>query len=71
METKGIPLGQYVTGRIYYGVKTGLNEAFVIDGQTRDKLIANSPRAREIIKPLAMGKDIRKWNIVDRNRWLV
>jgi hypothetical protein len=71
MESKGTPLGEYVKGQIYYGVKTGLNEAFVIDGKTRAELIAASPRAPEIIKPLAMGKDIRKWKVVDHDRWLI
>jgi hypothetical protein len=66
-----MPLGEYAKGQIGYGVKTGLNEAFVVDGETRRKLIAGSPRAREIIKPLAMGKDIRKWRMTNNDRWLI
>jgi Eco57I restriction-modification methylase len=31
MDFAGTPLGKYVNGEIYYGVKTGLNQAFVID----------------------------------------
>jgi hypothetical protein len=42
----GTPLGEYVKGRFYYGIKTGLNEAFVVDRVTRDRLIANTSRLR-------------------------
>ena len=35
MRKSGVPLGEYVKGQIFYGVKTGFNEAFVIDGATR------------------------------------
>lgn len=34
-------------------------------------MIASSPEAREVIKPLAMGKDIRRWKVVDHDRWLI
>ncbi|WP_333788000.1 Eco57I restriction-modification methylase domain-containing protein, partial [Methanomethylovorans sp.] len=36
----GKPLGEYVEGKIYRGVLTGLNKAFVIDEATKDRLIA-------------------------------
>ena len=42
----GVPLGDYVNGKIYYGIKTGLNEAFVIDAETREKLIGEDPKSR-------------------------
>lgn len=71
MERAGVPLGEYVQGRIYRGVLTGFNQAFVIDGAKRAELIAHDPRSAEIIKPLAMGDDIRRWRIRDRDRWLI
>ena len=63
MRANGIPLGEYVKGQIYYGIKTGFNKAFIIDGAKRAQLIAEDPNSAEIIKPLAMGDDIRKWRI--------
>ncbi|MFP5274489.1 Eco57I restriction-modification methylase domain-containing protein [Coleofasciculus sp.] len=71
MESVGIPLGEYVDGEIYWGVKTGLNEAFYIDGSKREELIRQDAKSEEIIKPLAVGKDIRKWCIDFQDRWLV
>jgi type I restriction-modification system DNA methylase subunit len=71
MKKAGVPLGEYVKGQIYYGIKTGFNPAFVIDGAKRAELIAQDPKSAEIIKPLALGKDIKKWHIEDKDRWLI
>ncbi|MBK9336931.1 MAG: hypothetical protein IPM98_10220 [Lewinellaceae bacterium] len=47
LRAAGVPLGEYVEGKIYYGIKTGLNEAFVIDADTRvSASIAEDPKAR-------------------------
>jgi len=71
MAAAGIPLGEYVNEKIYWGIKTGFNQAFVIDGAKRAELIAKDAKSAEIIKPLAVGKDIRKWNIDFKDRWLI
>jgi hypothetical protein len=66
MEKKSIPLGRYVDGKIYYGIKTGFNEAFIIDEVIRQKLIIEDPKSAEIIKPFLTGKEIKKYSI----KWL-
>ena len=58
---QGTPLGEFVKGRIYYGVKTGRDKAFVIDQAKRDELIEEDPRSAEIIKPWLRGRDIKRW----------
>jgi hypothetical protein len=71
MEKVGLPLGQYVNGQIYRGVLTGFNTAFVISGQKRAELIAQDPKSAEIIKPLAVGDDVRRWRIESKDKWLI
>lgn len=71
MEEAGIPLGEYIKGKIYRGVLTGFNKAFVIDAKKRDELIYKDPNSAEIIKPLSVGKDIRKWYINSQDIWLI
>jgi len=61
LRAAGTPLGEYVQGKIYRGVLTGLNEAFVIDAATRDRLIAEDARSAEVIKPFLSGKEIKKY----------
>ena len=46
---------------INYGIKTGFNDAFFIDGETRSRLIAEDPKSAELIKPLLRGRDIQAW----------
>jgi len=61
LRKAGKPLGEYVDGKFYYGIKTGLNEAFVIDEETRQRLISEDPNSGDLIKPWLRGRDIRKW----------
>lgn len=44
-----------------YGIKTGLNEAFLIDTPTRDRLVRDDPKCAEIIRPYLRGQDIERW----------
>lgn len=71
MEAAGTPLGEYVGKQIYRGILTGFNTAFVIDSTTRDALIHRDARSAELIKPLAVGDNIRKWRLERRDRWLI
>jgi hypothetical protein len=65
-------LGQLVDKKLYNrGILTGFNEAFVIDQHTRDRLIADDPNCAEIIKPLVIGKDIKRYRIEYQERYII
>ena len=61
LMNQGDPLGDYVKGRLYRGVVTGRNEAFVIDHDKRADLIEEDPGSAELIKPWLRGRDIKRW----------
>ena len=63
IQAAGKPLVEYVNGRFYRGIITGLNEAFVIDGATRDRLIAEDPKSAELIKRYLRGRDVKRWQV--------
>ena len=71
ININSIPLEKYVDGKIYYGIKTGLNEAFVIDSNTRDRLIAEDPKSAELIKPFLIGRDIKRYQPPQSKRFLI
>ncbi|NMB55137.1 MAG: N-6 DNA methylase [Leptolinea sp.] len=71
LKQNGIPLGQYVNGKIFRGILTGLNEAFVIDSTTRDRLIAEDARSAELIKPFLAGRDIKRYITPENHRYLI
>jgi hypothetical protein len=61
-----------IYGSPLYGVKTGLNDAFVIDRLTRDRLIAQDPRSAELLKPFLKGADdLVRWRIESHDQWLI
>jgi adenine-specific DNA-methyltransferase len=71
IRAAGVPLGDYVDGRFYYGIKTGYNDAFVIDGATRAALIAADAKSGEIIKPFLRGRDVKRWRVEPQDLWLI
>ena len=71
LMNQGTPLGEFVEGRIYRGVVTGLNEAFVIDQYQRDELTAADPRSAELIKPWLRGRDIKRWTPEWAGRYII
>jgi adenine-specific DNA-methyltransferase len=71
LKHNSIPLGEFVHGKFYRGIVTGCNEAFVIDAETRAKLIAEDPKSAEIIKPFLRGRDIKRYEINNPNLYLI
>ncbi len=71
LKRAGKLLGEYVDRKIYRGVLTGLNEAFVIDEETKDRLIKEDPKSTEVIKPFLVGKDIKRYSIDFKGRYLI
>ncbi|MDM8558199.1 TaqI-like C-terminal specificity domain-containing protein, partial [Candidatus Parabeggiatoa sp. HSG14] len=71
LHNKGVPLSEYVNGKIFYGIKTGFNKAFVIDTKTRDKLIACDAKSEELIKPFLLGRDIKRYQSLSIERYLI
>ena len=70
IETAGTPLKDWDV-KINYGIKTGYNDAFIINTATRDALVAADPKAAEIIKPVMVGEDIQRYHEQWPGSWLV
>lgn len=60
VESLGTPLFEWDI-KINYGIKTGFNEAFIINGAKKDELIAEDPISAEIIRPILRGRDIKRY----------
>ena len=70
MLSVGTPLKEWDIA-INYGIKTGFNEAFIIDNQTKEALIAQDPKSAEIIKPVLRGRDIQRYQAQWKRLWLI
>ena len=71
LRDAGPPLSQYVQARPTFGIRTGASGAFVVDGVTRDLLIADHPASTDILKPFLHGRDIRRWRVARPDAWLI
>lgn len=60
-----------VYGSPLYGIKTGLNAAFVIDNATKERLCAQDPKSADLLKPFLEGKDLKRWRAEPRGLWLI
>lgn len=61
IKSKCVSLSEYINGEAYYGIKTGLTAAFLIDNSKKIELINQDSRNKEIIKPILQGRDIKKY----------
>lgn len=50
---------------------TGLNEAFLIDTATKDRLVREDPASAEVIKPYLRGQDIKRWSPDWQDLWMI
>ena len=66
MNAVGVPLKEWDLN-INYGIKTGFNEAFVIDGEKRKEILgqckdkSEQKRTNDIIRPILRGRDIKRY----------
>jgi hypothetical protein len=71
VDLKGTKIMDISNIQIFYGIKTGYNEAFVINEKTKNDLITKDPNSIDIIKPLLTGRDIKRWMINYKNLYLI
>lgn len=75
----GKPLSEYLHGQSSRGITTGCNEAFIVERETRDALIAEHPSSADVLKPFVMARDIQRWRVKPtdesrrepQNKWLI
>ena len=76
IEKVGKPLKDWDV-RIYRGVLTGFNEAFIIDSQRREEILANCRdeeerrRTEEIIKQCIKGRNIKRYIYEAEDKYLL
>ncbi len=56
---------------IYRGVLTGLNEAFIIDTPTKERICQEDPKSAEILKPILRGRDIKRYRYEWTGLWII
>jgi type I restriction-modification system DNA methylase subunit len=70
IEITGIPLKEWDIS-INYGIKTGLNDAFIINEEVKKQLLFIDSKNKEIIVPLLRGRDVSRYQIDYQNLYLI
>ena len=70
IERIGTPLKEWDIS-INYGIKTGYNDAFIIDSETKEALISSNPNSAEILKPVLCGRHVQRYQARWAGLWLI
>ena len=76
IEAVGTPLKDWDI-QINYGIKTGFNDAFIINTEKRDEILANCQteeerfRTAELIRPILRGRDIKRYGYEWADKYII
>ena len=76
IESVGTPLKDWDI-QINYGIKTGFNDAFIINTEKRNEILDNCcsdeerTKTAELIRPILRGRDIKRYGYDWANLWLI
>lgn len=76
IEAVGTPLKDWDVS-INYGIKTGFNDAFIIDSAKREQILSNCltdeerERTEAIIRPILRGRDIKRYSYDFADQYII
>ena len=77
INVDAIALSDFVQGRIYRGITTGLNDCFILSRDDRESILSNCTsrdeleRTQSVIKKAFRSRDIRKYKYNGPEQWLL
>ncbi|MFH1314705.1 MAG: DNA methyltransferase, partial [Candidatus Eisenbacteria bacterium] len=71
IRSNGVPVGDLLGVKPFRGVTTGLNEAFMMDKATKDRILAEDRSAGELLRPYLRGQDLKRWAPDFAEQWMI
>ncbi len=71
LKINSIPLHEYIEDEVYYGIKTGLNEAFVIDNATKEEIEKSDNISKKYIEPFLSGREVKQYSQLKPTQYLI
>lgn len=56
---------------VKYGIRTGYNPAYIIDGNKKDQFISKDSKCSEVIEPILRGRDIQRYIANFNDLWII
>jgi hypothetical protein len=67
--------GKKTLGEVYgaplFGIKTGFNEAFIVDRETRNRLVKHDKKSDRLLKPFLKGENVKRWRVEPDGLFLI
>ena len=71
IRNQSTELSDFISKKVFLGIKTGKNEAFIIDNEIRKSIVNLNPKESEIILPIATGKEIYRYKYINNEKYLI
>ena len=71
LQHNTISLKEYTNAKIYYGIKTGANEVFIIPNDIKNEICKEDPKSIEIISTYAKPRNVERYSIKGEKEWFI
>ncbi len=71
LRDNGTPLQSYLSQPIYFGIKTGLNECFILSESERTTIANAEPQSIEFMPPVVRGQELRPWYVDSNSEYVI
>ena len=71
IASNGTPLRTLAKVEPLSGIKTGLNEAYLVDHVTCKQLVSDDPKCAALLKPFLRGQDFTRWRAESQGLWMI
>ena len=71
IKDSGVPLSKYCNKKINRGILSGLDEVFIINNNTKEQLEKVHYSSKELIKPILLGKQIKRYYNEWNNSYII
>ena len=71
MRNGSVKLGEFVNDKIYFGLKTGFNKAYIISEEEKNEFIKSDKNISSLIKPVITGDEMRRYECIHKKRYIL
>ena len=65
------PTLKEVYGSPFAGIKTGYNNAFILDASAKDELIKADAKSADLVRSVVFGNEVHPWRIESKDQWII
>lgn len=71
IDRSGVPIRRHLSIEPLSGIKTGFNEAYLIDASAYKQIVTAQPTCSKLLKPFLRGQDFSRWRAESQGLWMI